>query len=125
MPKYELDGYISKKDNPDYIVKNLLKLAKTWVAENEHKDAQLTKKIHLTIDLEMTKEEILKEWQELIIALKEADKQHPFDGREGKSRYAVLNEAIKQLNSCDALWLSEQYSKWFEESIKPFIPDLP
>lgn len=52
MPKYELDGCISEKDNPDYIVKNLLKLAKTWVAENEHKDAQLTKKIHLTIDLE-------------------------------------------------------------------------
>lgn len=71
----------------------------------------------------MTREEILKERQELILSLKDADWQ-TFDQTKWNVRCSSMAQAISQLSSIDMLWLSEQYTKWFKESIKPFIPNL-
>ena len=47
----EFIGYISENDDPDYILKNILKWAKNWISTKKYPGCQLTKKVHVKIEL--------------------------------------------------------------------------
>jgi len=52
MSKYQFDGFIAQRDDPDYVARNILKFAKHWVSEKEYQGSQLTKKVHVIIELQ-------------------------------------------------------------------------
>ena len=56
----------------------------------------------------MSKEEILELLKTQILML-----------RDHQVKHKMIQENIQKLNSCDALWLQDEYGKWFEKEIRP------
>jgi len=74
----------------------------------------------------MTKEEIFKLMKEVILALKDEEDKLMNDSlfqQEWSKKHKAVDSAIKQLNSCDASWLTDEYAKWFKAEIEPNIPE--
>jgi len=68
------------------------------------------------------KEEILKEWKEIILIMVNNGQKMFTDPELAKSfsdRSKALIIDMKDLNSCDACWVNDQYGKWFKKYIAP------
>jgi hypothetical protein len=75
----------------------------------------------------MNKEQILQTLKELITQLKNNSKAFIDDEnilQEWQKKQQEVGIAVKKLNSCDALWLNDEYAKWFNSEIKPNLPDI-
>jgi len=74
----------------------------------------------------MTKEEILEALKTEILNLRDHPEKFktPEDIKERCYNQERINNACKNLNSCDASWLSEEYAKWYDIEIKPSIKDM-
>jgi len=67
----------------------------------------------------VNKEELLDQYKDLILtmALKGDElKTNEVLLRKWSGNKVKLEEAMKELNSCDALWMGDAYSKWFREN---------
>lgn len=70
----------------------------------------------------MRKEEILKEWKEIILIMVNDGQKMVTDPELAKSfsdRSKALIIDMKDLNSCDSCWVNDQYGKWFNKYITP------
>lgn len=70
----------------------------------------------------MRKEEILKEWKEIILIMVNDGQKMVTDPELKKSSHARLSALIieiKNLNSCDVCWINDQSGKWFNKYITP------
>ena len=76
----------------------------------------------------MTKEEALELMKEVILIIKNdtdklmTDRSYMLSWLENNKK---LDAVVKELSSCDMLWIDEQYGPWFKENIEPDLPDLP
>jgi hypothetical protein len=68
-----------------------------------------------------TKEEVLTELQDVVKTLFSDNINHDFIKAKWRLKSKQVDEDVKALNSCDLLWLSEEYSKWHEIEVKPNI----
>lgn len=70
----------------------------------------------------MNKDDILSMLKSQVLALRdqsreiESDKRLQLDWSE-KTKFLINN--IHGLNSCDMLWLNDEYGKWFDKEISP------
>ena len=63
----------------------------------------------------MTKEEILEAMKEWVLSMQKLS-----------AKEKAVQESLKNLNSCDMLWITDQYAKFHKAEIAPNIPkDLP
>jgi superfamily II helicase len=70
----------------------------------------------------MRKEEVLKKYQEIVLALQNNGRKIMLDAelsKEFKDKVEAVEIAIRELNSCDACWFNDQYGKWFNKYIAP------
>ncbi|MFH1547581.1 MAG: hypothetical protein ABIC57_03785 [bacterium] len=70
----------------------------------------------------MRKEEVLKKYQEIVLALQNNGRRimlNPELSKEFQDKVQVVEIAIRELNSCDACWFNDQYGKWFQKYIAP------
>ena len=69
----------------------------------------------------MNKEKVFSELQDIVKTLFSPN----INNAEVKAKWDIkakdLADNVKELNSCDSLWLSEEYAKWYEINIKPNI----
>lgn len=76
----------------------------------------------------MTKEKVFELMKELVLSVKD-DNDKLISDRGYITAWLDKNKeldiALKQLDSCEMTWLDEQYGPWFEENIKPNMPDMP
>jgi hypothetical protein len=75
----------------------------------------------------MNKEELLDLLKHLILQLRDHSKELQSDPRLMKDWVAKskhLQNSLGLLNSCDALWVSENYGKWHKQEIQPYISKL-
>ena len=75
----------------------------------------------------MTKEEIFTALKEVILVLRDEGEKFLSDKvfqQECLQKQAAVQQAVKELNSCDMLWLSEVYEKWFTQEIRPYADKL-
>lgn len=75
----------------------------------------------------MTKEEVLLLLQSQVLMLKnKALETNTRLQMDWSAKNKVLQDAIKGLNSCDALWIDEQYQSFFNKEIRPYLkPHFP
>lgn len=76
----------------------------------------------------MTRDEILNGMKDLILDLrdnKEVLQKDKERQSQWKERMEEVTVACNNLNSCDALWLTDEYGKWHKEHIKPYADSLP
>ena len=67
----------------------------------------------------MTKEELLKKLQDSILTLiQKSSELLTYASLKQKwiKNNNEIREAFKQLNSCDANWLNDEYGKWFKSN---------
>jgi len=72
-----------------------------------------------------SKEKILEELIDLILTLKNKSKE--FDKKSESYNHAlvirwtekqkIITEAIESLNSCDSIWLNDEYAKWAQDNL--------
>ena len=75
----------------------------------------------------MTKEEILELLKYQVLQVKDnsnAIGSNPNIFQDWTTKQKILNDAINTMNSCDANWLNDEYSKWFRKEIQPHIPKI-
>jgi hypothetical protein len=76
---------------------------------------------HRRLRIAMNKEQVFLELQDVVNTLF-SDNIHNGTIKAKWRLKAELNaEHVKELNSCDLLWLSEQYSEWHAINVKPKI----
>ena len=67
--------------------------------------------------LTLTKEQVLERLKDSILTLARKGREFK-DNKELFSKWdetrKIVNKAVEGLNSCDMLWLSEQYEIWFK-----------
>ena len=77
----------------------------------------------------MTKEEILSDLKEIILATRDDKERLLKDSsfmQNWMAKENAIQAAFKNLNSCDRLWITDQYAKFHKAEIAPNIPkDLP
>lgn len=61
-----------------------------------------------------TKEDLLKEMKEMVDAV-----SNNIVLPDLKARWLEVIRAQKELNSCDAIWLQDEYTKWHNQVITP------
>ena len=70
----------------------------------------------------LTKEQLLEILQSSLLTLKDKGKKL-FENKElfeaWKKQNTILQEGVKKLNSCDMLWLSENYEQWYKNVLTP------
>lgn len=72
----------------------------------------------------MNKEQALEIWKDGVRLL-ESYKGKPMFKLSDDDRKKIIEikvrieSAIKDLNSCDAVWVSEEYTKWFKKEMYP------
>jgi hypothetical protein len=74
-----------------------------------------------------TKEEILEALKDLVLGLMknpEKLKDNIIYQASWVNRQQEIGIAVKTLNSCDTLWLNDEYGAWFKAEIKPNIKDI-
>ena len=67
----------------------------------------------------MTKEEILECLKDSILTLLRKNKEIKENDillKKWQENANRIDEGVKSLNSCDSLWLAEQYQKWLKEN---------
>ena len=67
----------------------------------------------------MNKRQVLKSIQELVLDLVDNSKRLGEDDEYMKAwaqKQKEMDAALKKLNSCDILWVSENYEKWFNSN---------
>lgn len=72
--------------------------------------------------MKMTKEEVFELMKEVVLAIKDDSDKMKTDRSYMTSwldKNKELDAAIKELNSCDMLWLDDSYGPWFDENIRP------
>ena len=75
----------------------------------------------------MNKEKILDTLKEMVTGLMENSEKLKTDTAYQASwakQQQDVGIAVKGLNSCDALWLNDEYAKWFNDTIKPNMPAI-
>jgi hypothetical protein len=75
----------------------------------------------------MEKEKIFGMMKGLILALKDEGKRWMEDEafrQEWFSRSKLVQEEIDKLNSCDALWLTDEHGKWMRSLVNPIIHEI-
>lgn len=75
----------------------------------------------------MDKNEVLCLLQNLILQLRDESSLLQSDSNLKKDwvvKHQVLQRELKNLNSCDSLWLNEEYGKFFRKEIAPSIAKL-
>lgn len=88
-------------------------------------------KTHESYNILMSKEEIIDLIKHLILQLRDNEKalkENPRLMQDWIAKQKHLDESIKQLNSCDASWVNDNYIVWFNKEIAPhtsFISSLP
>jgi hypothetical protein len=65
----------------------------------------------------MSKETLLKDYCKLILEMKDLKSMNP----EFKSRMNNLAKAVKDLNSCDAVWFGDEYAKFSKRELEPLL----
>ena len=75
----------------------------------------------------MTKEQILALLKDSVITLR--DKGRTFHDNEAlrnawMNQNTKISEAVKELNSCDMLWVNDEYAKWMQENFSDYIEKL-
>ena len=71
----------------------------------------------------MTKEEIFEDLKDLVktITSGNLENEQVFKLWRGKSKR--VEKSVDGLDSCDMLWLSAEYKKWYKEEILPTLPE--
>jgi len=72
----------------------------------------------------MTKEQTLELLKDCILTLRDRSEQldprhksfNPNLTKAWQKQATAIQESVKSMNSCDADWLGEQYTKWWKES---------
>ena len=75
----------------------------------------------------MNKEEILDLLKHLILQLRDHSKELQADPklmRDWIAKNNHLQASIKSLNSCDANWINDQYGKFHQQEIQPYVAKL-
>ena len=66
----------------------------------------------------MNKEEILERLKDSVLTILRKGKEfreNPPLFQKWQENYHKLENGIKSLNSCDCLWVNDEYGKWFKE----------
>lgn len=75
----------------------------------------------------MTKEESLELMKWLILQLRDNGqklKDDPMLMADWVAKQKHLETSVKALNSCDALWINDNYGVWYKKEIEPIIPAI-
>ena len=75
----------------------------------------------------MNKEESLELMKHLILQLRDNEKalrENPRLMQDWVAKQEHLKSEIDKLNSCDAVWLNDQYMAWFKKEIEPHVSNL-
>ncbi len=75
----------------------------------------------------MNKEEVLTLLKTQVLDLRDRSAEIQKDPRlmdDWVVKTQYLGNAVKGLNSCDAVWLNDEYSKWFKKEVQPHIVKL-
>ena len=81
----------------------------------------------LTWKTVMTKEEVLNDLKELVIALRDNSEKlrsDPVFAAGWLSKQKSVSLEASRLNSCDASWLNDEYGEWFRQEIEPAIENV-
>ena len=69
-----------------------------------------------------SKEELLLIYQDLILSIRDRSKELQLNEMfrmDWSAKFKMVKEEMALLNSCDALWFSEEYGKWHKREIEP------
>ena len=72
----------------------------------------------------MTKEEILELLKAQMLALRDRSTELQKNSRlraDWVAKTKHMQDTIKNISSCDAIWLDEEYGKWFKKEIQPLV----
>lgn len=75
----------------------------------------------------MNREKVFAALKKIILALRDEGERFMNDQsfrEECLKHQEDIQQATKKLNSCDLVWLSEVYEKWFQKEIRPCIDKL-
>lgn len=72
----------------------------------------------------MNKEQILEAFKSSILTIQNKGKELATNKdlyKAWKREVNTINEKIRELNSCDMLWLNDNYAKWSKENLQTDI----
>lgn len=72
----------------------------------------------------MKKEQILDLLKDTVLTLKDKSKELSKNDllyKAWKEQNKRVAEEVKKLDSCDMLWISDEYGKWFKQHILPEV----
>jgi len=72
----------------------------------------------------MKRETIFNGLKDLILTLKSVNIERDEILSLWLTKYKELEKEIDNMNSCDMLWLSEEYETWYTEEIVPLDEEL-
>jgi hypothetical protein len=75
----------------------------------------------------MNKNEVLDLLKHLILQLRDHSKELQGDPklmRDWIAKNNHLQDSIKSLNSCDAVYINDEYAKWYKQEIQPYASKL-
>lgn len=69
----------------------------------------------------MKKEEVLALSKELVLSVRDSRNKilTPEEAANRRAKIELLNREVANLNSCDMLWLDDEYGKFYRKEISP------
>ena len=75
----------------------------------------------------MNREQILASLKSSILTIRDKGKELATNEDMYKAwvkENNIIREEVNKLDSCDMLWLNDEYGKWFREEIQPIVEKL-
>ena len=75
----------------------------------------------------MNKEQTLDILKHLVLQLRDNSKEiqaNPNLTKDWVAKSKMVQDQLKSMNSCDALWFNEEYGKWHKKEIEPYASKL-